>query len=64
MARRKNSAAVELGRRGGKIGGKRSLVTMTAEQRSARARKAVRARWAKAAARGQRVCDEGRESRE
>jgi hypothetical protein len=31
------------GARGGKIGGKRSLVTMTAEQRAERARKASKA---------------------
>ena len=30
----------EIGRKGGKIGGKRSLETMTAEERSARAKKA------------------------
>ena len=30
----------ELGRKGGKIGGKRSLETMTPEERSARAKKA------------------------
>jgi hypothetical protein len=30
----------ELGKRGGKIGGKRSLVTMTSEERTARAKKA------------------------
>jgi hypothetical protein len=30
----------EIGRKGGKIGGKRSLQTMTAEERSARAKKA------------------------
>ena len=30
----------EMGRKGGKIGGKRSLVTMTPEERSARAKKA------------------------
>lgn len=30
----------ELGSKGGKIGGKRSLVTMTPEERSARAKKA------------------------
>jgi hypothetical protein len=30
----------ELGRKGGKIGGKRSLETMTAEERSARAKRA------------------------
>lgn len=42
------------GARGGKIGGKRSLVTMTPEERSARAKKAseaaAKARKAKAAA--------------
>jgi hypothetical protein len=37
----------EMGRKGGKIGGKRSLETMTPEQRSERARKASAARWAK-----------------
>jgi hypothetical protein len=35
------------GSKGGKIGGKRSLETMTAEQRSERARKAVQVREAK-----------------
>lgn len=33
----------EIGAKGGKIGGKRSLETMTAEQRSARAKKASEA---------------------
>jgi hypothetical protein len=42
----------EMGRKGGKIGGKRSLDTMTPEQRSARARKAVAAREAKRKKRG------------
>jgi hypothetical protein len=37
----------ELGRRGGKIGGKRSLETMTPEDRSARGLLAARVRWAK-----------------
>lgn len=36
-----------LGRRGGKIGGKRRLETMTSEERSAVALKAARARWKK-----------------
>ena len=36
-----------LGSRGGKIGGKRRLETMTPEQRSAVALKAARARWGK-----------------
>jgi hypothetical protein len=39
----------ELGRRGGKIGGKRRLKTMTANERKAVARKAARARWKKKA---------------
>jgi hypothetical protein len=46
---KKTIAAVmrEMGRKGGKIGGKRSLETMTPEQRTARAKKAVAAREAK-----------------
>lgn len=38
-----------MGRKGGKVGGKRSLETMTPEQRSERATKAVAAREAKRA---------------
>ena len=37
----------EIGRKGGKIGGKRSLETMTPEERSARAKKASMAAAAK-----------------
>jgi hypothetical protein len=37
----------EMGRRGGKIGGKRRLVTMTPEQRSQSALRAAQARWKK-----------------
>jgi hypothetical protein len=37
----------EMGRRGGKVGGKRSLETMTPEERSARAKKASTAAAAK-----------------
>lgn len=37
----------KMGRRGGKIGGKRRLVTMTPEHRSQVASDAARARWAK-----------------
>ncbi len=37
----------EMGRRGGKIGGKRRLVTMTPEERSEIALRAARARWSK-----------------
>jgi hypothetical protein len=35
----------EMGRRGGRIGGKRRLVTMTAEERKASAQAAIQARW-------------------
>lgn len=35
----------EIGRKGGKIGGKRRLRTMTSEERSSVASKAAKARW-------------------
>ena len=37
----------EMGRRGGKIGGKASLVTMTPDERRERALLAAKARWGK-----------------
>lgn len=37
----------KIGSKGGKVGGKRRLETMTAEQRSESARSAVQARWAR-----------------
>jgi hypothetical protein len=37
-----------MGRKGGKIGGKRRMVTMTPEERRAVAQKAAKARWDKA----------------
>lgn len=37
----------EMGRKGGKIGGKKSLQTMTPAERKSRARKAAQARWKK-----------------
>jgi hypothetical protein len=37
----------EMGRKGGKIGGKRRLETMSAKDRKSIARKAAQARWAK-----------------
>jgi hypothetical protein len=37
----------ELGRRGGKIGGKRRLETMTTKERSDVAKRAAKARWHK-----------------
>jgi hypothetical protein len=36
-----------MGKKGGKIGGKRSLETLTAEERRERALRAAKARWAK-----------------
>lgn len=36
----------EMGRKGGKLGGKRRMQTMTARQRKALAKKAATARWA------------------
>ncbi len=47
-ARKKNPAAVALGRKGGKKGGPARAARLTPEQRSEIARKAVRARWRKA----------------
>lgn len=43
----RESAAAELGRRGGKIGGKARAERMSPKQRSAAARKAAKARWSK-----------------
>jgi hypothetical protein len=43
----KDPAAVALGRKGGKVGGKRRAENMTEEQRSDAAKKAAAARWAK-----------------
>jgi hypothetical protein len=45
--KRKNPAAVALGRKGGKKGGRKRAANMTPEQRSEASRKAVQARWAK-----------------
>jgi hypothetical protein len=42
----------EMGRRGGKIGGKRRLETMTAEERRRIASNAARKRWSKAGVNG------------
>ena len=51
----------EIGRKGGKIGGKRSLETMTPEQRSARAKKAAIAAAKKRTA--ERLAREAREKK-
>lgn len=45
--RRKNPAAVALGRLGGKVGGKRRAETLSAEKRSEIAKKAAAVRWSK-----------------
>jgi hypothetical protein len=45
--KRKNPAAVALGRKGGKKGGPARAAKLTPEQRSESARNAVRARWGK-----------------
>ena len=42
----KNPVAVESGRRGGRIGGKRRAAKMTPKERAESARKAALARWA------------------
>lgn len=47
MSKRKNPAAVALGKRGARKGGLASAKNLTAEERSERARNAVKARWAK-----------------
>jgi hypothetical protein len=51
----------EIGSKGGKIGGKRSLETMTAEERSARAKKASMAAAEKRTA--ERIAREGTSKR-
>jgi hypothetical protein len=47
QTKKKNPYAVALGRRGGLKGGHARAASMTAEERSESARKAVTARWAK-----------------
>lgn len=48
VSKRKNPAAVALGRKGGLKGGHARAASMTPEERSESARKAVQARWDKA----------------
>jgi hypothetical protein len=45
--RKKDPAAVALGRKGGLKGGKARAASMTKEERSASAKKAAKARWGK-----------------
>ena len=47
VPKKKNPAAVALGRKGGKKGGPARAAKLTPQQRSEGARKAVQARWAK-----------------
>ena len=47
MPPEKNPAAVELGRRGGLVGGKARAAKLSAEQRSEIAQRAAAARWGK-----------------
>jgi len=42
-----SAVMAEMGRRGGKVGGKRRLETMTDAQRRRAAKKAAKARWSK-----------------
>jgi hypothetical protein len=49
IVKKKNPAAVALGRKGGKKGGPARAAKLTPEQRSQSARRAVQARWSKAA---------------
>jgi len=50
VRKKKNPAAVALGRKGGKKGGPARAARLSAEERSESARRAVLARWAKARA--------------
>jgi hypothetical protein len=47
MAKRKNPAAVALGRKGGKKGGKARAANLTADELAAIGRMGAAARWAK-----------------
>lgn len=49
-SKRKNAAAVALGRKGGKKGGPARAASLTPEERSLSARRAANARWGTAAA--------------
>jgi hypothetical protein len=47
VTREKNPAAVELGRLGGRVGGKARAEKLTSEQRREIAQKAAKTRWSK-----------------
>jgi hypothetical protein len=59
MAKKKNPAAVTLGRKGGLKGGPARAAKLTAQQRSESARNAVLARWAKAKAKKEKALHVG-----
>jgi hypothetical protein len=50
----------EMGRRGGRIGGKRRMETMTAEERSTVASNAAKKRWAKVNGNGSQGASKGK----
>ena len=54
---KKDPAAVALGRRGGLKGGPARAASMTADERSESARKAVKARWARVKRNQKRVSE-------
>jgi len=58
-AKKKDPAAVALGRKGGKKGGPARAAALTPTQRSESARKAVQARWAKANKDGAYIVNKG-----
>jgi hypothetical protein len=58
-AKKKDPAAVALGRKGGKKGGPARAAALTPAQRSESARKAVQARWAKAKSGGDYIVNKG-----
>jgi hypothetical protein len=51
----KDPSAVELGRKGGRIGGRVRAANMTPEERSASARKAAQARWSRSRGGGEGI---------
>jgi hypothetical protein len=55
MAKRKNPAAVELGRRGGQKKVPKGLAMLSPEERSARAKAGAAARWAKKPEAGRKI---------
>ncbi len=63
MAKKKNAAAVALGRKGGLKGGKARAEKLSAEELSEQGRNAVMARWAKYYAERKERSDDSNDSR-